>query len=224
MPTNTQNQTNFDIIKQLNYHQENNQVFFNEHDGGNEKEFAFVKQVFHFANQNPEVIKDYCRTNTLSYFASNQWVYSAVTSKEGSQWHTFIFEEIKRVVGLVNNQDVELDALSQLWGISTLEIYYDNHDLYNEIMEFMTVHLDLRKGEDYNVLFLKLMDFLVRGHDENEFKDFSRSERWLKRLVFFANKSPLKIKLQAREVLETVGYQYGVASLSLMENLKKCFI
>ncbi|NME67798.1 hypothetical protein [Flammeovirga aprica] len=220
----TEEQTKLGIIEQLNYHQANDQSYFDD-DFDDKLEDTLVEEVLHFANQNPEAIKKYVRSNIiLNYVSSNYYVYRAMTYKEGSTWYPFLFEEIKRVVKLVNTHTVTIDALDCLNGIFTFDIYYDDHDLYNQMLEHVTACLDLKRSEKYNLGFLSLISFLAVAPDFSEFKGFERSEKWIKRVLHLANNGPLKTKLMARSVLEKIYYEQGIKKLSFMEKISSRFI
>ncbi|KXX69282.1 hypothetical protein [Flammeovirga sp. SJP92] len=222
----TKTQTGLDLIAQLKaYENVDREVSGFDYDLDDRLEDELTNKVYEYANQYPDQIKKFCRTNKLKgYDSANYLVYIGLTSEEGSTWYPFLFEELKRIVKLVNNHDVDLDGLVALNGIFTFDIYYDDHDLYNEMMSFAISNLDLKKGEEYNLAFIKLVDSLASPHDETEFKDFSRSQKWIDQLVFFANNGPLKVKLYARKIIEKNGYKIEFKPFSLMEKIKKKFI
>lgn len=208
------------IIEQLQYHDNNQLDEWLDLDDKTQKRFH--KDVVKFANEHPDEFKQYCRSIVPTEFSGLGIIYEAL-SEYSTAWNAFLFEEIKRVVGLAKNNIIKAEYLEVLEDLECEDIYSKDESIYIEIINFLIAQLSLSNDKAFNLELLNIIDWYLIEYDEEE-DDISEVTVWISSLKHIADNSPhSSVKVAAKEALENIDEQTVNSSFSLLDKIRSLF-
>ena len=185
-----------EIINKLKEHEKNQlDIWFALEEKETKK---FLNDVVSFADKNPDEIKQYCYSITLSEFSSLTIVYEAL-SEYSNDWTDFLADEFIRIVNVIEKGKDKPGFLEVLESIDVESIYKKNDAAFIKSLDFLTSKLDTDKSDKFNIHLLELIDnFILEIDDETEFMEYSN---WISKVKRLENNGSKKVKAKAKEVL-----------------------
>ncbi len=206
------------VLDTLKAHEQNQLRDWYKND--NKESRKFLKEIVAFTKENPNEIKQYCSQIIPTEFSSLSLVYEAL-SEHSTDFNTFLFEEIQRVILLAKNKRIKPEHLEILTDIETEDIYSKAQDIYVKIMEFMTSNLQLQNDTDFNIQLLDVIDYYLIDYDEDD--AIPEYKNWINRIRELAENGKTSEKIKAREVLKDLDSMENLTSLSFFEKIKSLF-
>ena len=214
------------IIEQLKYHEKDQLSEWIDSDDKVSRRFS--KDIVKFANEYPEVLKDYCVRIHPWEFSSLSIVYEAL-SEYSAAHNQFLLEEIKRVISLAQSKTIKTKYIEVLEDIETEDIYSKDEAIYIEIINFITAALHVENEEVFNLQLLSLLDWFLIEYDEDD--DISEVKNWIISIKNIAeNAKQLEVREEAKDALENldenISYTDNDATLesqSLLSKIKRFF-
>jgi len=207
-----------DIIKELQKHEKDQLDAWLNYDEKETKKF--LKGIVKFADQNPDAFKNYCKTILPSEYSSLSIIYEGL-SEYATHWNAFLFEEIKRVVLLAKNKQIDYKYLDILTDIETEDIYSKSEEIYIEIINFLTSQLQHTNPHCFNIELLEVLSWYLIEYDEDD--DIAEVNDWIQALKSIADHENTRVKLKAREVLKDLDSGISLPSISFFEKIKSLF-
>ena len=183
----------------------------------------FLKDVVKFANENPDVLKQYCNSTLPKEFSSLSIVYEALS--EFSVAHNqFLHDEIKRVISLAQANKIKAEYIEVLEDIETEDIYSKDETTFIEIINYITSELHIDNDEKLNLQLLSLLDWFLIEYDEDD--DIADVTNWISSIKHLAeNAKQLEVREEAKDALENLdenlSYQDNTATLESKSLLSK---
>jgi len=189
-------------------------------DESNEENSVFLKEVAGFATTNFQDLKSYCHSLKIEEFSSLSIVYQAL-SEYSNQYHSFLFEEIKRVMSLASSGTIKSSRIEVLEDIDLEIIYEEDRSLYNNIIDYLLSHLHPKTKDSFALAILDILDFyLLEIPEENV--DL-QVENWINSMLRFAERASFEVKMRTREVLQDLDFEVKLPKLTFKEKLKSLF-
>lgn len=209
------------ITEQLKYHEKDQLSEWIDSDDKVSKRFS--KDIVKFANEYPEVLKDYCVSVQPREFSSLSIVYEAL-SEYSAAHNQFLLEEIKRVISLAQSKTIKAKYIEVLEDIETEDIYSKDEAIYIEIINFITAALHVENEEACNLQLLSLLDWFLIEYDEDD--HISEVKHWIISIKNIAeNAKQLEVREDAKEALENldenISYTDNDAALESQSLLSK---
>jgi len=209
------------IIEQLTHHEKDQSSEWIDSEDKVSKRFS--KDIVKFANEHPDVLKDYCVSLEPTEFSSLSIVYESL-SEYSVAHNQFLLEEIKRVISLAHSKKIKAKYIEVLEDIETEDIYSKDEAIYIEIINFITSALHVDNEEAYNLQLLSLLDWFLIEYDEDD--DISEVKNWISRMQNIAeNAKQLKVREEAKDALENldenISYKENETTLESQSLLSK---
>lgn len=183
-------------------------------------ENKFTDELLLFAKENPDAIKNYCRTTLPSEFSSLTLVYP-VLSGASNDWNEFLLEEVKRVIQLAKNQKINPEYIEVLDTIELERIYTEDNAVFVNMVNFMTSNLQDHNDSTFNFQLLDIIDwYLMYYEDEDNTRLF---KNWMKPIIHLANGGDFKVKMKARSVIMDEESLKALKPLKFTEKIKSYF-
>lgn len=180
----------------------------------------FLKDLVKFSNKNPEVIKAYCKSIIPSNDSSLGIIYEAL-SDYSTKWNDFLFEELKRVVTLAKERQIDAECLELLMDIETENLYEKDKDVYVKMVDVLISNLDVNNAENFNIELLDVIDWFLIEYDEGEIK--VAANNWKSTLEQLATQVTPEVKAKVDEALKNFSSEIFSSSTSLLGKILKIF-
>lgn len=206
------------IIKKLEFHESDELDQWI--DESNEENEVFLIEIVDFATTNFSELSAYCHSLKIREFSSLSIVYRAL-SEHSNQFHSFLFEEIKRVISLASKKRIKKSRMEVLEDIDLEIIYEEDRPVYNQIIDYLISQLKSSTKDSFSLVILELLDMYLLEISEEDVD--LQVESWMNSMKSFAERSSFGVKMRTREVLQDLDFDVTLPKLSLTERIKSIF-
>jgi len=155
-----------------------------------EKEQAkFLRSLAKYFKSHPDELEEYCTNLHPTEFSSLSLVYAGL-STYSHKFTDFLFTEIKRVIELAVNNEIDPELTEVLTDIEMGDIYEKEYETYREIINYLLDSLSEGQPDDLKIALLEVLDYFLLESTEDD----DDNARWQERIDDFLGSASQKVR------------------------------